>query len=160
MITKIAVAGFGIGAAVLLTPYAAADPSADPDGRVKTQTPSMLCEIGTNDTGPVGSGPGVVCQGSFPQAPTELPNPPYPGWHGDPATLRDDQAIVTAAGKFGYRNANIGVGDNPSLDTLVPGQTYHVRGWAIAATDAGITFTSDATGHGMTIAGDGSVNPF
>jgi hypothetical protein len=160
MINKTALAGVGIGATLLLTPHASADPNADPDGRVKTQIPSMLCEIGTSDTGPNGSGPGVVCQGIFPQAPTEPPIPPYPGWNGDPASLRDDQAIVTAAGQFSYRNANIGVGDNPSLDTLVPGQTYHVRGWTIAGTDADITFTSDATGHGMTIASDGSVKPF
>jgi hypothetical protein len=75
--------------------------------------------------------------------------------------LHQDQALVTASGQFSCRDANIGVGYNhPLFDTLVPGQTYHIQGWTIAASGGGITFANDDTGHGMTIGSDQSVKPF
>jgi hypothetical protein len=74
---------------------------------VNTQTPRMLCEIGSDDAAPA-IGPNVICQrGSFVQAPAD-----------------DDQAFVTASGQFSYRSANTGVGyPHAPFDTLVPGQT-------------------------------------
>ena len=104
----------------------------------------MLCEIGSDDADP-GIGPNVICQrGSFVQAPAD-----------------DDQAFVTASGKFSYRSANIGIGyDHAPFDTLVPGQTYHIQGWTVVARDEGIRFTNDGTGHGMFIGSDTTVNPF
>jgi hypothetical protein len=124
-------------------PPATADPTPGHDAKVKTQTPSMLCEIGSDDDTP-GIGPNVVCQGSFAQAPAD-----------------DDQAYVTASGQFTYRSANIGVGyDHPPFDTLVAGQTYDIQGWTIVAGGDGIGFTHDGTGHGMFVGGDTTVNPF
>lgn len=122
---------------------AIADPSPGHDVKVKTQTPPMLCEIGSDDETP-GIGPNVVCQGSFAQAPPD-----------------DDQAVVTAAGQFSYRTANIGVGyDHPPFDALVAGQTYYIQGWTIMAGGDGIGFTHESTGHGMFISSDTTVNPF
>ena len=93
-----------------------ADPTAGHDAKVNTQTPRMLCEVGSDDASP-GIGPNVICQGSFVQAPAG-----------------DDQAFVTASGQFSYRSANIGIGyPHPPFDTLVPGQTYHIQGWTVVA---------------------------
>src|SRR6202035_6182268 len=134
---KIALAGLGI-AALTFAPLVSADPTAGHDAKVNTQTPPMLCEIGSDDADP-GIGPNVICQGSFVQAPAG-----------------DDQAFVTASGQFSYRSANIGVGyPHAPFDTLVPGQTYHIQGWTVAASGGeGITFTNDGTGHGMTVGSD------
>ena len=124
-------------------PLASADPTAGHDAKVNTQTPRMLCEIGSDDADP-GIGPNVICQGSFVQAPAD-----------------DDQAFVTASGQFSYRSANIGIGYNHApFDTLVPEQTYHIQGWTVVAGDDGIRFTNDGTGHGMFIGSDTTVNPF
>jgi hypothetical protein len=129
-------------AATAFAPLASADPTVGHDAKVNTQTPPMLCEIGSDDADP-GIGPNVVCQGSFSQAPT------------------DDQAFVTASGQFSYRAANIGIGLNHApFETLAPGQTYHIQGWSIAASGDGITFTNDGTARGMTIGSDQSVKPF
>jgi hypothetical protein len=130
-------------AAVAFTPAASADPTAGHDAKVNTQTPRMLCEIGSDDTTP-GVGPNVICQGSFVQSPAG-----------------DDQAFVTAPGQFSYRSANIGVGyPHAPFDTLVPGQTYDIQGWSVVAGGDGIRFTNDGTRHGMFIASDTTVNPF
>lgn len=131
-------------AAVVFAPHAAAD--FDNGGRFNVQVPHLLCQIGPD---------GAVCQGLFPQAPVEpcstpiCPNPP----------MHSDQAVVTADGKFQYRDANIGVGDHPTLNTLAPGQTASVRGWQLSSTQAGVSLTSP-TGHGMSIDANGNVNPF
>jgi len=139
---KIALAGFAIVALACAAP-ASADPTPGHDAKVKTQTPPMLCEIGSDDDWP-GVGPNVICQGSFVQASPD-----------------DDQAYVTASGQFTYRSANIGVGyDHPPFDTLVVGQTYNIQGWTIVAGDDGIRLTNDGTGHGMFIAADTTVTPF
>ena len=139
---KIALTAVGIAAALTLAPPASADPTAGHDTKVNTQTPPMLCEIGSDDADPW-IGPNVICQGSFVQAPAD-----------------DDQAFVTASGRFTYRSANIGIGYNHApFDTLVPGQTYHIQGWTVAAGGDGITFTNDATGHGMTVS-DTDATPF
>ena len=138
---KIALVGMAC-AALAFTPTASADPTAGHDAKVKTQTPQMLCEIGSDDADP-GIGPNVNCQGSFVQSPA------------------DDQAFVTASGQFSYRSANIGVGyPHAPFDTLVPGQTYHIQGWTVVAGGDGIRFTNDGTGHGMFIGSDTNVNPF
>jgi hypothetical protein len=139
---KIALAGLGVIALACAAP-AGADPSPGHDAKVKTQIPPMLCEIGSDDDTP-GVGPNVVCQGSFAQTPPD-----------------NDQALVTAAGQFSYRTANIGVGyDHPPFDTVLPGQTYNIQGWTIVAGADGVRFTHDDTGHGMFIRGDTTVNPF
>ena len=139
---KLALAGVGI-VALACAAHATADPTPGHDAKVKTQTPPMLCEIGSDDETP-GIGPNVVCQGSFVQAPAD-----------------DDQAFVTASGQFSYRSANIGVGyHHPPFDTLVAGQTYRIQGWTIAAGGDGIRFTNDGTGHGMFVGSNTTVNPF
>jgi hypothetical protein len=139
---KIALAALGIVALACAAP-AGADPSPGHDAKVKTQTPPMLCEIGSDDETP-GVGPNVVCQGSFAQASPE-----------------NDQAVVTASGQFSYRTANIGVGyEHAPFDTLLAGQTYNIQGWTIVVGGDGIRFSHDDTGHGMFIGSDTTVNPF
>lgn len=139
---KTALAWAGI-AVLTFAPPAGADPAPGHDAKVNTQTPGMLCEIGSDDDDPE-VGPNVICQGHFGQA-----------------TVDDDQAFVTASGQFSYRSANIGVGyGHAPFDTLVPGHTYRIQGWTVVATDNGIRFTNDGTGHGMFIAGDTTVTPF
>jgi hypothetical protein len=143
-VRKIALPGVGIACATLaFSPLASADPTAGHDAKVKTQTPRMLCEIGSDDATP-GIGPNVICQGSFVQTSAD-----------------NDQAFVTASGQFSYRSANIGVGyQHAPFDTLVPGQTYRIQGWTVVAGGDGIRFTNDGTGHGMFIGGDTTVKPF
>jgi hypothetical protein len=139
---KFVLAGLGI-AALIFAPLASADPTAEHDAKVNTQTPRMLCEIGSDDAEP-GIGPNVICQGNFVQAPAD-----------------DDQAFVTASGRFYYRSANIGVGDNHApFGTLAPDHTYQIQGWTVVAVGDGIRFTNDSTGHGMFIGSDTMVNPF
>lgn len=139
---KIALAGLGIGALAFAAPVNA-DPTPGHDAKVNTQTPRMLCEIGSDDVDP-GIGPNVICHGSFVQAPAG-----------------DDQAFVTASGQFSYRSANIGIGYNHApFDTLLPGQTYHIQGWTIVADGDGIRFTNDGTSHGMFVGTDTTVNQF
>jgi hypothetical protein len=137
-----ALAGFGI-AGLACAAVASADPSAGHGTIVNTQTPPMLCEIGSDDATP-GIGPNVVCQGPFAQAPSD-----------------DDQAYITASGQFSYRSANIGVGyPHAPFDKVAPGQTYHIQGWTIAADGEGIRFTNDDTGHGMFVGSDTVVDSF
>lgn len=140
----IALSGVGIACTTLFfSPLSGADPTAGHDTKVNTQTPRMLCEIGSDDTDP-GIGPNVICQGSFVQAGADA-----------------DQAFVTASGQFSYRGANIGVGyRHAPFDTLTPGQTYRIQGWTVTAGGDGIRFTNDGTGHGMFIGGDTTVKPF
>lgn len=138
-------AGVAATAAISFAPLASADPTAGHDAKVNTQTPRMLCEIGSDDADP-GIGPNVICQrgNGFVQASSDA-----------------DQAFVTASGQFSYRSANIGIGYNHApFDTLVPGQTYHIQGWTVVAGGDGIRFTNDGTGHGMFIGSDTTVNPF
>jgi hypothetical protein len=140
--SKIALAALGIVVLVCAAPVSA-DPSPGHDAKVKTQIPPMLCEIGSDDNTP-GVGPNVVCQGSFAQTPPD-----------------NDQAVVTAAGQFSYRTANIGVGyDHPPFDTVLPGQTNHIQDWTVEAGGDGVRFTHNDTGHGMFIGADTTVNPF
>lgn len=128
---------------MIFAPVASGDPSVGHDAKVNTETPPMLCEIGSDDTDP-GIGPNVICQGRFSQA-----------------RATDDQAFVTAAGQFSYRNANIGVGyPHNRFDTLVAGQTYNIQGWTVVADSDGIRFTNDASGHGMFIDSATTVDPF
>ena len=140
---KVALSAMVACGALAFSPLASADPTVGHDAKVNTQTPRMLCEIGSDDSTP-GIGPNVVCQGSFVQA-----------------GAGDDQAVVTASGQFSYRSANIGVGyPHAPFDTLVPGQTYHIQGWTVVAGGDGVRFTNDGTGHGMFIGSGTTVNPF
>jgi hypothetical protein len=139
---RFALAGLGV-AALTFAPLATADPTTGHDAKVNTQTPPMLCEIGSDDADPL-VGPNVVCEGSFGQAPAG-----------------DDQAFVNASGHFSYRSANIGIGYNHApFDTLAAGQTYHIQDWTVIAGNDGIRFTNDGTGHGMFVGSDTTVNPF
>jgi hypothetical protein len=139
----ITLAGIGVAALVTFAPLVNADPTAGHDAKVNTQIPGMLCEIGSDDAEP-GIGPNVICQGRFAQAPAI-----------------DDQAFVTASGRFSYRSANIGVGyEHEPFETLVPGRTYHIQGWTVIASDDGIRFTNDGTAHGMLVRADTTVTPF
>ena len=147
---KVALVGAGIiCAAWAFAPLSNADPTEGHFVNVQTASPSMRCEVGSDDRD--GGGPAVVCQtAGFPQAP--MGQTPYPGWHGDPSVLHQDQAIVTASGQFSWRTANLGMAPPGQPDiVLVDGQTYDFQGWTIVPTGHGTTFTNDATGHGMTI---------
>ncbi len=75
--------------------------------------------------------------------------------------LHQDQAIVTSSVQFSWRTANLGSAPPGKPDIiLVNGQTYHLQGWTVIPTSDGITFTKDATGHGMVVGSDYSVKPF
>jgi hypothetical protein len=138
----IALAGLSVVTALGLPPLAGADPIPGYENTiVATQSPSMLCQIFLDEPE---SGPNVDCQSdNFPQAP------------------KLHQASVNASGQFHYFDGNIGTGgDDFNPQTLGRGQIYHVQGWTIVPTDDGITFTNDATSHGMVIAADKNVKPF
>jgi hypothetical protein len=156
---KPAPAGAGMLCAVLVfAPPASADPDPGHVVTVTTPVPPMRCAVDSDDSDQ--RGPAVVCQAAgFPQAPMDPV--PYPGWHGDPSVLHQDQAIITKSGQFAWRTANLGMAppDRPDV-ALVEGQTYHFEGWTILPTRNRSTFTNDATGHGMVIGGDYSVSPF
>jgi hypothetical protein len=64
--------------------------------------------------------------------------------------MTQDQAVVSSDGQFIYRDANIGVGDRPKLNTLTPCQSVTVRGWTITSTQDGVKI-SNAAGRGMLI---------
>lgn len=156
---KVALVGAGIiCATVTLATAAYADPTAGHFVTVQTPAPRMRCQVGSDDRD--GGGPAVVCQtAGFPQAPMDPP--PSPGWQGDPSVLRQDQAIITSSGQFSWRTANLGMATPGQPDVvLVGGQTYHFQGWTIVPSGADVTFTSDASGHGMTIGSDYNVKPF
>jgi hypothetical protein len=156
---KVASTGAGIiCAAVVLASLASADPTLGHFANVRTPSPPMRCEVGSDDSD--GAGPNVVCQtADFPQAPMDPV--PYPGWHGDPSVLHQDQAIITASGQFSWRTANLGMAPAGQPDiTRFKGQTYHFQGWTIVPTSDGTTFTNDATGHGMVIGSDYKDKPF
>jgi hypothetical protein len=145
-------------ASVVFAALASADPSQGHFVNVRTQSPPMRCEVGSDDGD--GGGPNVVCQtAGFPQSPM---NPmPYPGWAGDALVLHQDQAIIAASGQFRWRTANLGLAPAGQPDvTLVDGQPQRLQGWTIEPTSHGTTFTNGATGHGMVIDRDYNVRPF
>jgi hypothetical protein len=149
--------------AVAFIPTARGDPTQGHFVNVRTPSPSMRCEVGSDDSPSPGvpeMGPNVVCQTSgFPQSP--MNPPPYPGWSGDPLVLHQDQAVITASGQFSWRTANLGMAPPGLPDiTLLDGQTYHFQGWTMVSAHDGTTFTNDTTGHGMFIGSDYSVRPF
>jgi hypothetical protein len=145
-------------ATVVFAPITSADPTAGNFVNVKTPSPSMRCEVGSDDSD--GAGPNVVCQtAGFPQAPMDPV--PAPGWRGDPSVLHQDQAIITGSGQFSWRTANLGMAPPGQPDiVLVEGTTYRFEGWTIVPTGDGTTFTNDVTGHGMSIDSDYNVKPF
>lgn len=150
--------------AVVLAPTATSDPTVGNFVNVRTASPPMRCEVGSDDSSGVpglpGMGPNVVCQTSgFPEAPMEAP--PSPGWTGDPSVLHRDQAVITASGQFSWRTANLGMAPPGQPDvTLAVGQRYEFQGWTIDSTTGGTTFTDAATGHGMFIDRDYRVDAF
>ncbi len=66
-------------------------------------------------------------------------------------------AFVAPSGEFKWGSGTSLGGGQPL--PVVPGQTYHWFGWTVVASSTDMTFTNDATGHGMTVNGD-NVNPF
>jgi hypothetical protein len=158
MMTKMQLVAGIACASVAFAPLASADPTAGHFVNVRTPSPPMRCEVGSDDSD--GGGPNVVCQtAGFPQAPMDPI--PYPGWTGDPSVLHQDQAIIAASGRFSWRTANLGSAPAGQPDiTLVVGQTQHFQGWTIAPASDGITFTNDATRHGMVIDSAYNVRPF
>ncbi|OBI52149.1 hypothetical protein A5707_12585 [Mycobacterium kyorinense] len=147
-----------ICAMVFFAPLADADPSPSHFVNVRTPSPPMRCQVGSDDSD--GAGPNVVCQtAGFPQAPMEPP--PYPGWPGDPSVLHRDQAVITEAGQFTWRTANLGMAPPGQPDTILAnGQTFDLQGWTIVVTSDGTTFTNDVSGHGMVIDRDYDVTAF
>lgn len=142
----------GLAAALAFAPMASADPTEGHYTNVVTQSPDMLCTIGSDDAHP-GIGPNVVCQ---------IGGDGFPGAALVPGiATHPNQAAVTADGWFKYRGANISTtGDDFNPLDLTDGNTYHFQGWTITPTTNGVTFTNDATGHGMTIGADLGVQPF
>jgi hypothetical protein len=153
----LAVAGM-LCAALNFVPLASADPDPGHVVTVTTPVPPMRCAVDSDDGDQ--RGPAVVCQAAgFPQAPMDPV--PYPGWHGDPSVLHQDQAMITASGQFFWRTANLGeaLPGRPDV-VLVNGETYHFEGWTISPAGDRSTFTNDATGHGMMISSGYTVKPF
>lgn len=161
---KSAIAAVGIFcAAAVFAPQANADPSVGHGTTVFTQSPNMLCQIGSDDADDPGYGPSVVCQSGgrlgFPQSPISDASGGQPAMHLH-------QAVVTAAGSLSYRDANIPMGGDldengdPTFDTLSNDRTHHIQGWTAVPTTDGITFTNDATSHGMTMDAAGDVKAF
>ncbi len=60
-------------------------------------------------------------------------------------------AFVSSSGEFKWTAGSSLGGDQPQA--LAAGQTYHWIGWTVATTNTDMTFTNDATGHGMTVNG-------
>ena len=115
----------------------------------------MRCLVNAEDPG--ASDPTVYCENGagWPQAPTD---PPV----GTGAAMHADEAVVHASGAFNWQDGNIG---GPGVEgktdtTLSNGQTYQITGWTILSSSDGTRFTNDATGHGMFISSDQTVNPF
>jgi hypothetical protein len=66
-------------------------------------------------------------------------------------------AFVASSGEFKWTSGSSLGGDQPLA--LVAGQTYHWLGWTVLASSTDMTFTNDATSHGMTVNGN-NVTPF
>ncbi|HTQ18380.1 hypothetical protein [Mycobacterium sp.] len=66
-------------------------------------------------------------------------------------------AFVSASGQFRWSQGSSLSGGQPL--PLNPGQTYHWIGWTVTATNTDMTFTNDASGHGMTV-NNGTANAF
>jgi len=77
---------------------------------------------------------------------------PTPLRHGQPAT----GVRISADGDWDWNYA--GFAPKRAI-TLAYGTTYRARGWTIEPTPEGMTFTNDATGHGMFVSVEG-VEPF
>ena len=69
---------------------------------------------------------------------------PTPSAHGQPSNV----VMVSPSGALTWT-----VGDTGPVSptTLNYGTTYSANGWTVNPTNMGTTFTSDATGHGMTV---------
>jgi hypothetical protein len=146
-------AAMGLAATLAFPPPAGADPTPGHFTNVVTQAPDMLCTIGSDDADPA-FGPNVVCQVRQGKG--------FPGSPIDPALdMYMHQAVITAAGQFSYRDANIGTGgDDFHPATLTNGSTYRLQGWTITPTTNGVTFTNEATSHGITIDANWGVKAF
>ena len=146
-------ATMGFASALAFAPLASADPTAGHFTNVLTQAPEMLCTIGSDDAEPA-FGPNVVCQVRQGKG--------FPGSAIDPASVMYlHQAVITAAGQFKYRDANIATGgDDFNPLTLTNASIYNLQGWTVTRDTDGVTFTNDATSHGMTIDADWGVKAF
>jgi hypothetical protein len=65
--------------------------------------------------------------------------------------------FLAASGEFRFSGGSSLSGGQPL--PLTPGQTYHWLGWTVTASNTDMTFTNDATRHGMTV-NNGNANPF
>jgi serine/threonine protein kinase len=121
---------------------------------VRPQSPLMRCLV---NMGSDPSDPTVYCENGagWPQAPTD---PPV----GTGAAMHQDEAVVHASGAFNWQDGNIGSPEEEGKTdtTLSTGQTYKINGWTMLSSSDGTRFTNDATGHGMFISSDQTVNPF
>lgn len=95
----------------------------------RTQSGRVLCAVTQNhDDGQ--SGPHVVCQGGFSQAP------------------ENDNLVVTVGdGAFSWAQGNIAI-DDPTTN-MTYGQSYQRDNWTIFHDVNGTRFTNDLTGHGL-----------
>lgn len=66
-------------------------------------------------------------------------------------------AFVSSSGEFKWHQGTSLNGGQPQ--PLNPGQTYHFLGWTVTTTNTDMTFTNDASGHGMTV-NNGAANAF
>ena len=107
---------------------------ADPYGQVHVRTASgqTVCAVTAGD---------VQCNVHF-------ANQQGPARNGVPAT----GVAIDSRGAFQWLYGDPG---DPTYVTMDDGTVYHALGWLITPTSQGTTFTCDATGHGMTLSGNG-----
>jgi hypothetical protein len=65
-------------------------------------------------------------------------------------TRYGDEEVVTAQGVYSMLHAS-GI-QNPDMQQLADGQTYHLNGWTVVASGGWTRFINDTTGHGMSVA--------
>lgn len=134
--------------AIVFPQSAAADttlaplPGTDPQGPVFVKYPRSLgktqCLIFT----------GVLCglNQSYPVPNNVDACVPGWGWHATHVSVGPDGDLEYSCGGNGF-----GLNIDPAwLQQLDFGVTYQFNGWTITPIDGGITFTNNATGHGMT----------
>jgi hypothetical protein len=130
--TKTALAGVGIGLALMLAPAA----NADSPQYIKTPW-GTRCQISENR---------VICDTCEPGLLLDTPAGAASCGRGTAV----DEIAVDAAGAQQPPGPGI-LGPSPNIQALTDGQTYHANGWTVVAGDW-VRFTNDATGHGMAVA--------
>lgn len=96
----------------------------------------------------------VLCMAPFKNAP-----PSGPAVQGEPTISADTSGAVT----WGWGSAindDRAVGDGSSDYQMPPVTRYHISGWTVErGNGAVVTFTNDATGHGLRVEGADSLPP-